>query len=81
MIEEVTKSIRRKQTVDEEYIENLYAKMEKMYHLDSVGTQDYEKQDLGEYPAISIALLASLGAIWVSIGVYFLYGCIKKRRK
>ena len=81
MIEEVTKSIRRKQTVDEEYIENLYAKMEKMYHLDSVGTQDYEKRDLGEYPAISIALLASLGVIWVSIGAYFLYGCIKKRRK
>ena len=81
MIEEVTKSIRRKQTVDEEYIENLFVKMGKMYHLDSVGTQDYEKRDLGEYPAISIALLASLGAIWVSIGAYFLYGCIKKRRK
>ena len=81
MIEEVTNSVRRKQTVDAEYIENLYAKMEKLYHLDSIGPQDYEKQDLGEYPAVSVVLLASIGVIWVSIGAYFLYGCIKKRRK
>ena len=81
MIEEVTKSVRRKQTVDEEYIENLYAKMETLYHLDSTGQQNFGKRELGEYPAISIALLASLGAIWVSIGAYFLYGQIKKRRK
>ena len=81
MIEEVTKSVRRKQTVDAEYIENLYAKMETLYHLDSIGPQDYEKQDLGEYPAVSVALLVSLGTIWLVIGAYFLYGLIKKRRK
>ena len=81
MIEEVTKSVRRKQTVDAEYIQNLYAKMETLYHLDSIGPQDYEKQDLGEYPAVSVALLVSLATIWVFIGAYFICERIKKRRK
>ena len=81
MIEEVTKSVRRKQTVDGEYIEKLYAKMETLYHLDSIGPQDYEKMELGEYPAVSVALLVSLATIWVFIGAYFICERIKKHRK
>ena len=71
MIESVTKSIRRKQTVDEAYMENLFSDMESLYRLDSV--QGLEgKADLGPLPLGAKALLWGLGATWAGIGLYVL---------
>ena len=38
MIEDVTKSVRRKKTVDDAYIENLYSEMVSLYRLDQIGS-------------------------------------------
>ena len=81
MIEEVTKSIKRKQTVDDAYMEALYSNMNALYHLDTLGPQDYEKQELGGLPPLSVALVSVICAVWLLLGAYFAYGAIKKRKK
>ncbi len=77
LIEDVTKSVRRKKTVDDAYIDSLYEDMKSLYHLDQrmSGTG---KADLGPLPAESVALMAVLITAWVIIGVYLLYS--RKKR-
>ena len=83
MIEEVTKSIQREQTVDDAYMEQLYGKMVSLYNLDSAtsGTVGTGKKVFGALPAESVVLLCALGGIWVLIGMYFGVELIKKRKK
>ncbi|MBQ3927296.1 MAG: extracellular solute-binding protein [Clostridia bacterium] len=76
MIEEVTKSRRRKETVDDNYIDNLYIKMTQMYHLDQYG-----KLDMGPLPSPAVAILVALGTVWILIGGFFTFRIIKKYRK
>lgn len=71
MIENVAKSTRRKQTVDEAYMEKLFADMTSLYRLDSTSTS-IGKADLGPMPAGAVALLSVLGVTWLGIGVYAL---------
>ena len=79
MIEEVTKSIRRKQTVDEAYMEELYAEMTSLYRLDQIDTSG-GLMTLGELPEESVWLLCGLGACWAAMGVYMLVQHIKKKK-
>ncbi len=82
LIENVTKSVRRKETVDEAYIEKLYADISSLYRLDSTeGNDAYGKHDLGPLPAPAAVLLASLGGIWVLIGSSFLIKARRNRKK
>jgi multiple sugar transport system substrate-binding protein len=69
MIENVTKSVRRKETVDEAYIEKLFGDMTSLYRLDQHSEQggDGGKAELGELPVISAVLLGSLAFAWVCI--------------
>lgn len=76
MIEEVVKSVRRKQTVDDDYITNLYSEMNALYRLDQVSAAR-GRQDLGPLPPASVALLATLGTVWVGILLYIL---LEKRK-
>jgi len=76
MIENVTKSIRRKQTVDDAYIENLFAEMTALYHLEG---QQGNSKDLGPMPAASAALLCGLAAVWLLMGAYVIIQNRKKR--
>ena len=69
LIETVTKSVRRGQTVDDAFIEALYADTVSLYHLDSVSASG-GKVDLGPMPAMSVGLLAALAAAWVLILAY-----------
>ncbi len=74
MIENVTKSIRRGQTVNDAYMEELYADMTALYRLDQIGVSfgnmSADAEDLGELPATSIALLGALVFVWVLIILY-----------
>ncbi len=72
MIEEVVKSVRRKQTVDDSYIDSLYTEMNALYRLDQVSAAAGET-DLGPLPGESKALLVSLGLCWAAICGYYLY--------
>lgn len=80
LIEDVTKSVRRNQTVDEETIQTLYNDTQSLYHLDAVSPSG-GKADLGPLPGTAVALLAGLGIAWVLIFAYLARQELKKRRR
>lgn len=81
MIENVTKSVRRKETVDEAYMESLYADMNSLYRLDQRRQADAGgKEDLGPLPETAVILLTMQGMAWILIGGYVIReGCKKKK--
>ena len=70
LVENVTKAVRRKKTVDDAYIEDLYDEVIALYHLDqrSSGAIAGEKKDLGPLPLASKLLFAALALTWIIIG-------------
>ena len=83
MIENVAKSVKRKQTVDDAYMEKLYDDMNALYRLDQVGGRgalSVDKSELGSLPHASVALLVVLGIIWLLIGAYVIFETIKKKK-
>lgn len=80
LIEDVTKSVRRNQTVDEQTIQTLYSDTQSLYHLDAVSPSG-GKADLGPLPGTAVALLAGLGIAWVLIFAYLAWQGLKKRRR
>jgi len=79
MIENVTKSTRRKETVDEAYMSKLYDEIKALYHLDQIVASDEESTDLGPLPAGSKALIITLIVVWILIGTAFLFSLKKKK--
>lgn len=82
LIENVTKSERRKTQADDAYIDALYDDVSALYHLDQIERSDASgggKAALGPLPAASVALLAVLAAVWILIGGFALYRLIRKR--
>ena len=82
LIENVAKSIRRKQTVDEAYIDDLYKEVTSLHRLDQSRTvqKDISQTDLGPLPAGSVALLVSLAIVWCVIVLYLVYTARKNRK-
>lgn len=84
MIENVTKSVRRKETVDSAYIDELYSDMISLYRLNQIsssnGAVSGGKADLGELPATSVILLVSLAGVWVLILLYVGREFFKKKK-
>ncbi len=78
LIESVNKSVRRKQTVDKAYLEELQSEMISLYRLDSISTSQ-GKVSLGALPTGSVILLASLGVCWIGIIIYFIKEKIKTK--
>ena len=76
LIENVTKSVRRKETINEEYIKKLYDTA--LLNIDKTNASN--KTELGELPAVSAVLLWSLGGIWMLILAYAVYNYAKKRK-
>ena len=79
LIENVTKSVRRKQTVDEEYMQKLYSDVTALYRLDQIQQGGGHQKDFGPLPTMSVILLISLGATWVCIGIYSIYQSKKQK--
>ena len=80
MIEDVNKSVRRKQTVDDAFIKELYAEMVSLYRLDQI-TASGGKQTFGELPAGSKALLTTLAVTWAGILIYGSMDYFKKKKR
>lgn len=80
MIEEVTKAIKRKQKVDDSYIDKLYEEMTSLYRLDQISSAE-GKVKLGPLPGESVALLWALGICWMGILGYCAWDATKKRKK
>ena len=81
MIENVAKSVRRREQVDDAYIEDLYSDMRSLYHLDTVSSSAQGMEELGPLPATAKALIITLVCAWVLIGTYYLTGILKKIHK
>ena len=84
MIEEVTKAVRRKKTVDDAFMEKLFADMTSLYRLDQTAGQERTDMisagDLGPLPKASAALLAALACTWLLMGAYVLRLRIRKKK-
>ncbi len=83
MIENVTKSIRRSETVDDAYIDKLYSDVTSLYRLDKLGAQSGEagKTELGPLPTTAALLLGALALAWLGIGAYVGLGALKNSKK
>ena len=82
LIEEAVKGVRRKKTVDGEFIDQLFDEMVSLKHLDQIETGSSSgKKDLGPLPGTASALLISLACTWVLIGLWALIKLLRKRRK
>lgn len=73
MIENVTKSVRRKETVDDKYIEALLDDMVSLYRLENISSD--------ELPDASVALIFGLGIVWLLIILYTVKEAVKNRKK
>ena len=78
LIEDTTKATRRKQTVDDAFLDSLYSEMSSLYRLDQVSAGG-GKADLGPLPGTAKALLGTLAAAWALIGLYLLWD--RRKRK
>ena len=81
LIEDVTKGVRRGQTVDDAFIDQLYTDTAALYHLDSVAANGAAKADLGPLPGTAAALLAALAAAWACILAYVARQAVRARKK
>ena len=80
LIESVTKSVRRKETVDDDYLDALFTDTAALYRLDQV-TASTGKAHLGPMPTGSKVLLGTLAAVWLGLGVWFFAEYLGKKRK
>ncbi len=87
LIEETVKAARRKQNVNDEFIEKKYAEMITLYKLNELtNITDGEEesapipQDLGALPPAAIALISTIGAIWLLIASYYVFRIVKTRK-
>ena len=78
LIEDVTKSVRRSQTVDDAYIQALYADTQSLYHLDAASPSG-GRADLGPLPGTAVALLAGLAAAWILMLAYVAWQAVRRR--
>jgi multiple sugar transport system substrate-binding protein len=80
MIEDVTKAVKRKKTVNDEYIDKLYNDVTSLYRLDQIEAST-GKIRLGEMPTVSIGLMAGIGICWVGIVGYVSVEEIRRRKQ
>lgn len=79
LIENVAKSVRRKETVDESYMEKLFDDVTSLYRLNQGSASG--RADLGPMPKMSVILLSSIGLAWIIIVAYLIRERLKKRKK
>ena len=81
LIENVTKSVRRKTEVDEAYIDKLYEDVNSLYHLDQTSAAGSSKTEFGPLPAESKALIFGLIGVWLIIIIYNIDKFLTHKRK
>lgn len=85
LIENVTKSVNRKETVDKKYIDGLYDDMISLHRLDKSKIKNERflssNDAIKTIPAESKALLIGLCAVWFLLTLYFISETFKKRKK
>ena len=81
LIESVNTGVKRKKTVDDAFLDELFSDTTSLYRLDQIGGGvSGGKRDLGPLPAGAVALIAALVCVWLLLGVYTLKGYLKSRK-
>lgn len=84
LVENTVKAERRNQTVDEQFMTDLYSDITSLYRLDQLAGKGKNmgggKDELGELPAEAVLLIGTLIAAWLLIGSYVLLETVKKKR-
>lgn len=78
LVENVVKSVKRKETVDDSYMEKLYSDVNSLYRLGQGNGASFGKKELGELPFLSVLLLSGLAVVWALILLYVIRNIIKK---
>ena len=83
MIENVTKSVKRKETIDAAYMEKLFDDMISLYRLDQLGMGGTAAgaSEFGPLPTTSVMLLSALAVTWVLIFAYVVWQAIKRKKE
>ena len=81
LIESTSKSARRKEKMNDAYIEKLYANVTSLFQLDQIEVKSGKKVSFGELPAEAKTLLIVIPCIWLVIGGYSLWTAGKKKQK
>ncbi|WP_455616598.1 ABC transporter substrate-binding protein [Eisenbergiella sp.] len=79
LIENVAKSARRKEKIDDAYMDKLFSDVTALYHLNERASQTAGKTDLGPLPGTAVALLSSLAGAWILIFAYLIVGWRRKK--
>lgn len=82
MIENVTKSVKRKEDINDGYMEELFSDMNALYRLDQGGQTEAVsgESDLGPLPITSVILIVVLLTVWGLMIIYVLIGTIKRKK-
>ncbi len=72
LIENTVKSERRKETVDDKYMDELFKDVKSLYRLDQKISDENGKKDLGPLPITAVILLLSIALAWVLIAIYII---------
>ena len=82
LIENVTKSVNRKETIDEAYMEKLFDSVTALYRLDQGSAAGADsREDLGPLPATAKWMLGMLAVTWVCLGAYVLRMRAKQKKE
>ena len=79
LVENVTKSTRRGETIDQAYMDKLYSDIISLYRLDSLGETSV-RQEFGKMPVASKLLIAGLCLVWGALISGFTHVMMKKSR-
>ena len=79
LIENVNKAVRRGQSFDEAYVDDLYEEVSALYRLDQISATA-GKSDFGPLPRASVLLIAALMLCWLCMGIYVGVSYVKKRK-
>lgn len=83
MIENVTKSVRRKQTIDEAYMEELVTDVTSLYRLNLGGEGSVVgggKISFGPLPTAAVVLLVTLACVWLGLGFFVILTTVRKKK-
>ena len=83
LIESVNTAVKRKKTVDDAFIDQLFKDTTSLYRLDQIaGSASVDgPAALGPLPRGSVALIAALIVVWLLLGAYTLKGWLSDRKK
>ena len=79
LIENVNKSVRRKQEINEDYMADLYEEVSALYRLDQISTSG-QKITFGPLPQASRTLIWTLAICWISILMCTFFSWNKKNK-